>query len=144
MEVKAEAKYIRVSPRKMRLVADLVRNMPLEVALVELSANTKRAAEPILKLIKSAVANAENNFKLKKENLYLKSIEVNQGIGFKRWRAVSKGTAHGYKKITSHAKVVLSEKKATEVKKEVKEEKPVKKERKVVKRKEKNGTKSKS
>lgn len=146
MEVKSEAKYIRMSPRKIRLAADLVRKMPLDSALIELSANTKRAAKPILKVLKSAIADAENNFKLKKENLYLKSIEVGQGMAFKRWHAVSRGMAHGYKKMTSHIKVVLAEKeklagKAAKVKKE---EKPVREAKKTVKRKEKNGTKNKS
>lgn len=107
MEIQARAKYIHVGPRKLRLVADLVRNMPAESALTILSQLSKTAARPLITAIKSAIANATNNAKLKSQDLKIKTIEVGQGTAFKRWRAVARGSAHGFKKRTSHIRVVL-------------------------------------
>lgn len=113
MDINANIKYMRTSPRKLREVADIVRNKPLEQALVELKFIRKRAAGLLEKALKSALANAENNYSLNKKNLKIKFLEINEGPSFKRWRPVSRGVAHPYKKKTSHIKVVLTEKNGT-------------------------------
>lgn len=107
MEVKAEAKYIRISPRKVRLVVDAIRRLSPQKALEYLGFVNKRAAKPISKVIQSAIANAKNNFALKPEDLRFKEIQVNEGPTLKRWRAISRGRAHPIMKRTSHIKVVL-------------------------------------
>jgi large subunit ribosomal protein L22 len=109
MEVKAKAKYIRMSPRKVRLVLDVIRKMPVEDALGQLSHIGKRAAEPIAKLVNSAIANAENNFNLKKSNLYIKEIKAGEGPKLKRWMPRAFGRATTIRKRTSHIDVVLAE-----------------------------------
>lgn len=110
MEVRAIAKSIRVSPRKVRLVADTVRNLPVEEALHVLEAAEKRAALPIAKTIKSAVANATNNAKLEKTNLTIGSIQIAEGQPLKRFQPSTRGRIHPYKKRSSHIMVVLKEK----------------------------------
>ena len=86
MEAKAKLSYLRISPKKVRLVADLVRGLTVEQAIIQLDNLNKSAAKPILKLLNSAVANAENNFKLQKDNLYIKEIKVDGAGMIKRWR----------------------------------------------------------
>ncbi|MEA3355412.1 MAG: 50S ribosomal protein L22 [Patescibacteria group bacterium] len=105
--IKAESKFIRTSPRKIRLVADLVRNMSLTEAVNTLTYLRKRAAKPLLKTIKQAIANAVNNLNLNKDSLEIQSIEVNEGATYKRWNPVSRGRAHSIFKRTSHIKVIL-------------------------------------
>lgn len=107
MEVKAEAKYIRISPRKVRLVVDAIKGLSPQRALEHLRFIKKRAAQPLMKVIKSAMANAKKNFGLKVEDLKFKEIQVGEGPTLKRWRAVSRGRAHPIMKRTSHIKVVL-------------------------------------
>ncbi len=107
MEVKAVAKYIRISPKKMRPLANHISRLKLDEALHVLSFNNKKGETYLKEVIESAVSNAKNNFKIDKSDLYIKKIEVNQGPFFKRWRAVSKGAAHQYKKRTSQISVVL-------------------------------------
>jgi len=107
MIIKAESKFIRQSPRKLRLVADLVRSMKPDQALTILKHLPKAAAVPIYKTLKQAVANAVNNNNQPQENLTLQSIEVNQGPIYKRWNPVSRGRAHPIHKKTSHIKIVL-------------------------------------
>lgn len=107
MEVKAEAKYIRISPRKVRLVVDAIKGLTPQKAVSYLKFVNKRAAAPLSKLIKSAIANAQNNFSLKPEDLKFKEIQVGEGPTLKRWQAVSRGRAHPIMKRTSHIKVVL-------------------------------------
>lgn len=109
MEIKAESNYIRISPRKLQLVVEAIKGRPLDEVLDVLASIRKRAARPLLKTLKSAVANATNNFKLKEENLAIKSVQVLKGRMLKRWRAVSRGRTHPYKKRTSHIKVILEE-----------------------------------
>lgn len=106
--VTAELNNYRQSPRKVRLVADSVRGKKVSVALTTLSFVPKRAAEPVKKLIESAVANAKHNFKLNPEDLYIKSIVVDPGFVMKRWMPKWRGTAHPIRKRTSHVKVVLA------------------------------------
>ncbi|MEY2641323.1 MAG: hypothetical protein RL150_716 [Candidatus Parcubacteria bacterium] len=107
--VKAELKNYRQSPRKVRLVADTVRGKKVGVAITTLSFAPKRAADPIKKLLESAVANAKHNFKLNPETLYVKSISVDPGFVMKRWMPKWRGTAHPIRKKTSHVRVVLAE-----------------------------------
>lgn len=109
MEIKAQSKYLRISPRKLLLVSKAIKGLSLKEALENLAFFPKRGAFPLLKTLKSAIANAKNNFKLKEEQLKIKSIEILKGPSLKRWRAVSKGRAHPYKRRMSHIKVILEE-----------------------------------
>jgi large subunit ribosomal protein L22 len=109
MEVIAKARFVRMSPRKVRLVADLVRGLDVDRAEAQLSFVRKAAARPILKVIRSAAANAEHNFKLEAHDLYVKTITVDGGPTLKRWRARAFGRAAGIKKRTSHITVALAQ-----------------------------------
>jgi len=109
MEVKAKARYIRMSPRKVRLVADMVRGKKVTVALNTLEFCKRWSARPILKLLNSAIANATHNFSLEKENLYIKTLKVDQGPMLKRWRARAFGRAAEIQKRMSHIIMVLDE-----------------------------------
>ncbi len=113
MEVNAKLRHLRMSPRKVRLVADVIRGMTTEEAEYQLMYLSKAASRPILKLLRSAIANAENNFKLDKNNLYIKQITVDQGPTLKRWRARAFGRAAEIRKRSSHVVIVLDEIKAT-------------------------------
>ena len=108
-QVKASLMNYRQSPRKMRLVADLVKGKNAERAVLELGFVTKRAALPIKKLIQSALANAENNLKLSKENLVIKKISVDAGKVLKRSMPRAFGRAAMIRKRTSHINLVLGE-----------------------------------
>ena len=110
MKVTAEAKFLKHGPRKLRLVADLVRPMALEEALTTLKHLSNRSAVPVLKVLKQAVANAVNNYKLSKDSLTIQLIEVNAGPVAKRFQPVSRGRAHSILKRTSHIKVILNSK----------------------------------
>ncbi len=109
-QIKAERKYIRTSPRKIRLVADLVRQMSVPEAIITLTHLRKRAATAMLKTLKQAQANAVNNHNLSKDSLLIQSIEVNEGATYKRFRPVSRGRAHSILKRTSHIKIILKSK----------------------------------
>jgi large subunit ribosomal protein L22 len=108
MEVKAYARYIRMTPRKVRLVAALIRGMDVARAEAQLRFYRKAAARPVLKLLLSAVANAEHNFKIT-DGLYVKKITVDGGPALKRWRARAFGRAAGIKKRMSHINLVLDQ-----------------------------------
>lgn len=129
MEIKANLNYLRIAPRKVRIVADLVRNMDVKEAETQLKFMPKRAALPLLKLLNSAIANAKNNFNLEKDVLYIKQILVNQGPPFKRWRAGSRGRALPIMKRTSHMSLVLDVKEGIKIKppvaKAMESEKPI-------------------
>lgn len=112
MEVKAKARFIRMSPRKVRLVLDLVRGLSVDEALTQLRFLNKGAALPVYKVIASAIANAEHNNKMKRENLYVKAIMADGGPTFNRWTARAFGRAAPIRKRTSHITVVLAEKEA--------------------------------
>lgn len=98
------------SPRKVRLVADLVRGKSASDALTELTFLDKRAADPIKKLLTSAVANAKENSKIEKENLFIKEITVDEGMTIKRWMPVWRGSVHPINRRRSNIKIVLGEK----------------------------------
>ena len=107
-----------MSPRKVRLVVDAVRGMAGAPALAQLTFMSRAAARPVKKLLESAIANAEHNFKLDREGLYIKSALVNQGPTLKRWRPRAMGSAAPILKRTSHVTLVLESK--TGAKKEAK------------------------
>jgi large subunit ribosomal protein L22 len=113
MEYTATSKYVRVSTRKMRLVADAIRKLTPAAALLQLATMPKVAAEPIGKVVSSAIANATVKG-IKSENLQFKRIEVMGGPVLKRWNPVSRGQAHAFKKRMTHICVVLTD----EIKKE--------------------------
>jgi len=103
MEVIAKSTFVRQSPRKLRLVADQIRGLKAEKAVVLLENLNKRAAKPILLTLKQGVSNAVNNFNLKKEELKIKSLEIGEGPRYKRmdkshrafrWGTIQKRTAH--------------------------------------------------
>jgi large subunit ribosomal protein L22 len=109
MEVRAQLRFLRMSPRKVRLVVDLIRGLGVEEAEYQLQFLNKAAARPVLKLLQSAIANAENNNKLAKDNLYIKRIMVDQGPTLKRWRPRAFGRAAEIRKRSSHVTVILDE-----------------------------------
>jgi large subunit ribosomal protein L22 len=109
--MKAFLKNYHESPRKVRLVAGLVKGKPVATALSELSFLSKKASLPIKKLINSAIANAKNNFKINADNLFIKGITINKGNVLKRSQPMSRGRAFPIKKRLSHIEVTLEEKK---------------------------------
>lgn len=110
MKIKAEQKNSRQAPRKVRLVANQVKDLSLEEAMRQLAVMERKAATTILKVIRQAIANATNNHGLKLENLEIENILVKTGPTYKRFRAVSRGRAHKILKRTSHIEVILSTK----------------------------------
>ncbi len=109
-KVTAQLNNLRISPRKVRLVADRVRGAQVDEAIGFLSYDLRKTAEPMQKLLKSAVANAENNFKLKSKNLYIEDVTVGEGPTLKRWIPRAYGRASKILKRTSRVRVVLAEK----------------------------------
>ena len=109
MEARAVARYIRISPRKVRLVIDLVRGKKVDEALAILEFTPKRAAKVVKKLIQSAVANAEQNPDVDVDNLYIKRIYADEGPTLKRIRPRAVGRAYLIRKRTSHITVILDE-----------------------------------
>jgi large subunit ribosomal protein L22 len=109
MEVKASLKYLKISPRKTRLVIGLLKGLSVQEAEAQLMYNKKRSSEPIMKLLKSVVNNAENNFHLNKDNLFIKLIRVDEGPALKRFRPRARGAVYTIKKRTSHINITLSE-----------------------------------
>lgn len=106
-EAKAEAKNVRVTPRKARLVIDLVRGKDVKEALGILANVNKAASEPVMKVIKSAAANATNNFGMDEDKLYISEIYANDGLRMKRYLPRAKGSASGLVKRNSHITVVV-------------------------------------
>ncbi|OGN12820.1 MAG: 50S ribosomal protein L22 [Candidatus Yanofskybacteria bacterium RIFCSPHIGHO2_02_FULL_43_15c] len=110
MQVTAQLNYLRIAPRKVRLVGMALKGMPVEKAQAELSFRIKRSAVPLAKLLKSAISNAENNFGLVKENLFIKNVIVNEGVKIKRYMPRAMGQAGMIQKKSSHIKIILEEK----------------------------------
>lgn len=108
-EVRAIVKYVPMSPRKVRLVIDQVRGMAADEALAILKFTPKAAAKPVAKLIKSAIANAEENYGLSREDLYISQIFADVGPTHKRWKAGARGRVKPRLKRSSHITVVLEE-----------------------------------
>ena len=120
--------YLHIAPRKVRAVTSLIKGMDADEAKVQLRFMPQRVSKQLLTLLDSAIANAENNFKLDKSGLYIKIITVDEGTPFKRWQPVSRGRAFPILKRTSCVNLVLGVKagfegkKIKEVKKEAKPE----------------------
>lgn len=107
LTAKAVLSELRLAPRKVSLVASLVRGRTVEDAIVILNNTPKRAAKPLRKLIESVRANAINNHNMKAEGLRIETISVTTGPRLKRYRPVSRGMAHPYQKRTSNVLVVV-------------------------------------
>lgn len=107
MVVTATAKNLNVSPRKMRVIANVFKHVTVQDALVRLAHVDRAAARPLAKLIASALANAKHAHNTDAAEFVISNIVVNQGLVFKRFHPVARGTAHGYKKRRSHVTVVL-------------------------------------
>ena len=106
-EARAISKNVRITPRKARLVMDLVRGKNVKEALGLLANTNKAASEPVAKLIKSAAANAVNNFGMDEDSLYIAEIWANDGLRMKRYLPRAKGSASGLVKRNSHLYVVI-------------------------------------
>ncbi len=109
MEAKAVAKYLKMSPSKVKPVVDLVRGKDLQEALTILKFTPGKAAELVEKVVQSAAANAENNFDMDRDKLYVAEISANQGPTMKRWRAGAQGRAGAILKRSTHVGVTLKE-----------------------------------
>ena len=107
---RATAKYIRVTPRKVKIVVDLIRGKQVDQALAILAYTPKSAAPYVEKLLNSAIANAENNLEMDRSSLYVAEAYANQGPTLKRYWARSHGRADMIKKHTSHVSIVLDQK----------------------------------
>jgi len=107
---KAHTKYVRISPRKVKIVCDLIRGKDTQTAKAILIQSPKAAAEIMSKLLNSAVANAENNHEMDPDNLYVSETFACPGPVLKRIRPVSRGRAHRINKRTSHITIVVAEK----------------------------------
>ena len=109
MKVRAHAKHIRQSPYKVRRVLDLVRGLPVEEARHVLAFTDRRAADPVRKVLNSAVANAEHNFALDSDELIVTEAFADEGPTLKRWRPRARGRATRIRKRTSHITIVVTE-----------------------------------
>lgn len=109
MKVRAHAKHIRQSPYKVRRVLDLVRGLPVEEARHVLAFTDRRAADPVTKVLNSAVANAEHNFALDADELIVAEAFADEGPTLKRWRPRARGRATRIRKRTCHITIVVSE-----------------------------------
>ena len=112
MEAKAVLRYVRISPRKVGILCDLIRGKSVNQAVAILSTTPKAASEPLLKLVKSAAANAENNHSMDPEKLYVAETHADPGPIIKRFMPRAQGRAYRINKRTSHVTVVLKEKEA--------------------------------
>ena len=121
MEVQAHLRNLRISARKIRLVADVIRGMNVNNAKIQLEFINKKSSQPVLKLLNSAIANAKHNFNLSEDNLYISKIFVNEGTTLKRWIPRAMGRASSINKRTSHVTIVLDKFKNKTVKEEKKE-----------------------
>jgi large subunit ribosomal protein L22 len=110
MEYRAIAKNVKVSPRKVRLVADSIRNLTIPKAVTALVVSRKRGAISLKKTLDSAVSNAVNNSSAKKDDLTIKEINVTEGIMYKRYHFAGRGRTRPYLKRTSHINIVLEDK----------------------------------
>jgi len=106
--ITASLKNYRISPRKVRLVADMIRGKSVEQAKIILVGAAKAARHPLADLIDSAVANASHNFKIGPETLFVKEIRVDQGFVLKRSQPMARGSAFPIKKRTSHVILTLA------------------------------------
>ncbi|MDP3964377.1 MAG: 50S ribosomal protein L22 [bacterium] len=117
MEISAQIKHLRIAPRKMRLAVNFIKGMDVTQAEHQLEFSKKSGAEPVLKLLRSAVANAEKNHDFQKSNLFVKNVVLNDGSVLKRFQPRAFGRASVLRKRSTHVRVVLAEKKPTQPKK---------------------------
>lgn len=125
IEVKAKLKHVRISPKKVRLVADAIRGLDVLPALDKLIIVFKKSSPVFTKLLLSAIANAKDRYNVKEEDLKIKSVEVNKGNALKRWKPAAFGRAHAFKKIASHIDIVLTTKDGVKIEKKVKDKKEI-------------------
>lgn len=109
MKIKAELKYFKIAPRKVRLVTDMLKGLEVLQAKKFLHFVIKKSTSPVLKLLNSAIANGKDNFGVEEENLYISEIRVNEGPKHKRWMPRARGSASPIQKKTSHLILTLSE-----------------------------------
>jgi len=109
MQATARVTYVRIAPRKVQIVLDLIRNQPAEKAMAILKHTPKSACEPLIKLLKSAKANAETNNNMDVSRLYISECSVSQGPTLKRMRPRAQGRSNRINKKTSHITLVLKE-----------------------------------
>jgi len=109
MKVSAKLNNLRIAPRKVRLVAELVTGLDVDDALVQLDAKIKRGCEPVRKLLLSAISNAENNFGIDRSNMFVLSVTVGGGPTLKRWMPRAYGRAAMIKKRTSKIEIIVDE-----------------------------------
>lgn len=109
MEITAHARYIHMTPRKVRLVTNLVKRLPVEIAIAQLRFLPKAAAVPVRKVIESAAANAVHNAKIDRKLLYIQSITADGGPTLKRWQPRAFGRAAPIRKRMTHITVVLTD-----------------------------------
>lgn len=112
-DVRAILRHLRIAPRKVRLVVDTVRGMDVRIAERNLSFSQKIAAKPVLKLLRSAIANAEHNFHMDAETLFIKKITADDGPTLKRYRPRAFGSAAPIRKRSSHVLLILGQKEGT-------------------------------
>ena len=110
MQATAKVTYVRIAPRKVQIVLDLIRNQPVDKAAAILKYTPKAACEPVGKLLQSAIANAENNFDMDTSKLYVAACNVGAGPILKRIRPRAQGRANRINKRTSHITITLAEK----------------------------------
>ncbi|HUV42705.1 MAG TPA: 50S ribosomal protein L22 [Patescibacteria group bacterium] len=123
MEIIAQTKFVRQTPRKLRLVAAEVRGLKALEAEIILKSFNKKAARLLLKTLRQGIANAENNFHLKKDDLKIKRLEIGEGPQMKRYRFVAKGRVHQILKKMAHIKIILEGEEEKKAKKSIKKEK---------------------
>jgi len=109
MKVVAKLKNLRIAPRKVRLVTETIKGKNLDEARSQLKFTVKGSSRPLLKLLNSAAANAENNFQLNTSNLYIWRVTVDEGPKYKRWMPRAMGRATEIQKKTSHITLILEE-----------------------------------
>lgn len=108
VEVVAQLRHVRVSPKKMRLVTDLIKGMEVDAAIAQLKFSLKGSAPMVAKLLKSAAANALHNKEISSDKLIVKNVLVNEAFALKRWKPAAHGAAHPFKKKASHVRLVLT------------------------------------
>jgi large subunit ribosomal protein L22 len=109
MNARAQAKFIRQSPNKVRRVLDLVRGLPVDEAQAILQFTNRKAATTIKKVLDSAIANAEHNFALDRDELFIAEAYADEGPTLKRWRPRARGRATQIRKRTSHITIVVAD-----------------------------------
>lgn len=127
MRVEATLNNLRIAPRKVRLVTHSIVGLSVSAALVQLRRQVKRSSQPIMVLLKSAIANAKNNFQLAEENLYVKEVAVMDGVRLKRFTPKAFGQATPILRRTSKIRITLDERAEKTAVKSVEKKKVVKK-----------------